>query len=156
MAQEHEEFLKIEESAKRLVEALESLHQETISYQTSTKQLEEVRQNLVRFIETTQEISKNTYESIKTLRAIGGPEIHASLNSLSEKMHNDTLTNDTNMQKMFASLDSLSGKIDQGIKKIGEDMLWHESLLRKTGKQILIILMALFLIFMTIIIRSTH
>lgn len=93
MVEEAAKFLTAEETAERLVESLKRLHQEATSYHTSTKELEAVRQRLIKLIESIQEISKDSHEAIKIISAIGGPEILSSINSLSEKLFTELAKN---------------------------------------------------------------
>jgi len=82
MSQEAERFLHAEQSAQQLLEALSSLQQETVSYKTSTRELDIVRQNLVGLIDSIQAIAKDTHEVVKLIKGIGGPEILRSIDSL--------------------------------------------------------------------------
>jgi hypothetical protein len=82
MTTESETFLKAEESAQKLEQALSKLYAEAINYSTSTKELEAVRLKLIELIQSTQEISKSTHESVGILNSIGGPELVALINKV--------------------------------------------------------------------------
>lgn len=75
MSQEAERFLQAEESAQVLLETLSSLQQEAVSYKTSTKELDAVRQRLVELINSIQAVANDTHEVVKLIKVIGGPEI---------------------------------------------------------------------------------
>jgi len=82
MPQETDKFLQAEEAAEKLTETLKKLHTEATSYQTAKKELDAVRQRLLGLIESTEKVVVDTQETIKTLKAIGGPEILKRLNNL--------------------------------------------------------------------------
>lgn len=82
MEKEAEKFLQAEETAVRLVETLKQLHAEATSYQTATKELDIVRQQLLNLIESTERIVSSSYEVIKILKEIGGTEILNRLNKI--------------------------------------------------------------------------
>jgi len=82
MPQETDKFLQAEEAAEKLTETLKKLHSEATSYQTAKKELDTVRQRLLGLIESTEKVAADTQEIIKTLKAIGGPEILKKLDNL--------------------------------------------------------------------------
>ena len=82
MPQETEKFLQAEEAVEKLTETLKKLHLETTSYQTAKEELDAVRQRLLGLIESTEKVATDTQEIIKTLKAIGGPEILKRLDNL--------------------------------------------------------------------------
>lgn len=75
MEKEAEKFLQAEETAAKLVETLKQLHTEATSYQTATKELDTVRNRLIGLIESTERVVNGSYEVIKILKEIRGPEI---------------------------------------------------------------------------------
>ena len=75
MSDHTDRFLEAEQMAQGLLQALQQLRDETVSYKNSTEQLNEVRDRLSSFIEKTERISQDTHELIKVLKEIGGPEI---------------------------------------------------------------------------------
>ena len=86
MTQEAQRFLQAEQSAEQLVQALADLKNEAVSYKSSTKELDAVRQKLVSLIDSIQAIAKDTHEVVKSIKAIGGPEILRGINSLSQEL----------------------------------------------------------------------
>lgn len=127
MTNEAEKFLKAEQAAEELVRALEKLHDETVTYKTSTTHLEAVRDNLVTFIEASQRISQDTKTAVELLKSIGGPEILGSLQQLDEKVGYVTTeikTASINLTRNIAELDSKVGGIsydaNNNIKMIAE------------------------------------
>ena len=74
-----EKFLQAERSAEQLVNALNELKKETISYKTSKEELEKVGQRLILLIDKFEAIAKDTSETIITVKSIGGPEILKSV-----------------------------------------------------------------------------
>jgi len=86
MSQEAKKFLEAEQSAEHLVQMLADLKHEAVSYNSSTKELDAVRQKLVSLIDSIQAIAKDTHEVVKIVKAIGGPEILSGINSHSQKL----------------------------------------------------------------------
>ena len=86
MSQEARKFLEAEQSAEHLVQMLTDLKNEAVSYKSSTKELDAVRQKLVSLIDSIQAIAKDTHEVVKIVKAIGGPEILSGINSHSQKL----------------------------------------------------------------------
>lgn len=85
MAKEAEKFLQAEETAVKLVETLKQLHTKATSYQTATKELDTVRQQLLNLIESTKKLASGSHEVIKVLKEIGGPEILNRLTKIENK-----------------------------------------------------------------------
>lgn len=79
MEKEAQNFLKAEETAVKLVETLKQLHTEATSYQTATQELNIVRGELLQLIESIEKTAVGSYDIIKLLREIGGPEILSRL-----------------------------------------------------------------------------
>lgn len=75
MEKDVEKFLQAEESAEKLIQTLEKLQTEAKSYQDATNELGIARDKLLELIESTKDVVSNSYEVIKTLKDIGGPEI---------------------------------------------------------------------------------
>ena len=83
--EEAQKFLEAEKTAVKLVETLKQLHTEATSYQTATKELDTVRQRLLKLIESTERIASGSHEIIKILKEIGGPEILTRLAKIENK-----------------------------------------------------------------------
>jgi len=81
MEEDNRKFLDAEQTAEKLVETLRGLQDEALSYQTASKELDDVKRSLMILIETTQQVVVDSHECVKVLRDIGGPEI---LNQLGE------------------------------------------------------------------------
>lgn len=82
METETQKFMEAEETAEKLVHTLQALHSEATSYQTATKELDTVRQQLLELIESTEKVLIDSHESIKVLKDIGGPEILSKLEQI--------------------------------------------------------------------------
>lgn len=109
MANEIEKFLKAEQAAEELVEALKKLRDEAVSYQTSTNQLDAVREKLITFIEASQRISQDTKTAVELLKSIGGPEILGSLHQLDGKVAGvgtEVKATSINLTRNISELDS--------------------------------------------------
>lgn len=85
MEKETQEFLKAEEAAGKLVQTLEKLQAEGVSYQTASEELDKVRGRLVNLIQSTEEVVKGSHEVVEVLKKIGGPEILSRLTTLEEQ-----------------------------------------------------------------------
>jgi len=89
MEKDVEKFLQAEESAEKLIQALEKLQTEAKSYQGATNELGIARDKLLELIGSTKDVVSNSYEVIKILKDIGGPEIFERFtrveNNLNEK-----------------------------------------------------------------------
>ncbi len=75
MEKEAEKFLQAEKTASELVQTLKQLQNEATSYKNAVKELDDVRQRLVKLIESTEKTANDTYQIIKLLKEIGAPEI---------------------------------------------------------------------------------
>lgn len=87
MANEKQKFLDAESTATQLVDTLNKLKNEIMSYNSATKNLDEVKNSLVKFIDEVHQISKKSLEILETLRSIGGPEILTRLKELNDKQN---------------------------------------------------------------------
>ena len=96
MEKEAQNFLKEEETAEQLVETLKQLHTEATSYQTATQELNIVRGELLQLIESIEKTAVGSYDIIKLLREIGGPEILSRLINIE-----NILATEFNKQKSF-------------------------------------------------------
>lgn len=85
MEKDTQEFLKAEEAAGKLVQTLEKLKAEGVSYQTASEELDKVRGRLVSLIKSTEEVVKGSHEIVGVLKRIGGPEILDRLTRLKEQ-----------------------------------------------------------------------
>ena len=86
MEKDVEKFLQAEESAEKLIQTLEKLQTEAKSYQGATNELGIARDKLLELIESTKDVVSNSYEVIKTLKDIGGPEIFKRFTKLENKL----------------------------------------------------------------------
>ncbi|HLE26405.1 MAG TPA: hypothetical protein VI935_12275 [Thermodesulfobacteriota bacterium] len=100
MSKEADNFLRAEQSAQDLVEALTQLKGETVSYKTSTKELDAVRQKLVELIDSVQAVAKDSHEVIHILKEIGGPEILRSTDGLSKKLDELSFKHSQQLQRL--------------------------------------------------------
>jgi hypothetical protein len=80
MSEDTEKFLEAEQAAQEVLEALQRLREEAISYKTATADLDLVRERLLGLITSTEAIGKDTHNVVKTLMDIGGPEILRRVN----------------------------------------------------------------------------
>jgi hypothetical protein len=72
MSHEREAFLEAEQSAQEILTVLTDLRRETLSYRTSTKELESVRQHLIGLIDSFQAVATDVDEVIRLLKGVGG------------------------------------------------------------------------------------
>ena len=86
MEKDVEKFLQAEESAEKLIKTLEKLQDEAKSYQGATNELGIARDKLLELIESTKDVVSNSYEVIKTLKDIGGPEIFNRFDKIENKL----------------------------------------------------------------------
>jgi superfamily I DNA and/or RNA helicase len=100
MEEEAQKFLEAEETAQNLVKTLKQLHIEATSYQTATKELDIVRQRLIGLIESTEKIASGSYEIIKILKEIGGPEILSRLTKLENKVSEESTKQSKSLQNL--------------------------------------------------------
>ena len=89
MTQEGERFLQAEQSAQDVLNALSKLKEEAVSYKNGTKELATARESLVKLIDSILAIAKDTHEIVKLIKAIGGPEILRSIDSVSKRLHEE-------------------------------------------------------------------
>ena len=86
MEKDVEKFLQAEESAEKLIKTLEKLQDEAKSYQGATNELGIARDKLLELIESTKDVVSNSYEVIKTLKDIGGPEIFKRFDKIENRL----------------------------------------------------------------------
>ena len=79
-------ILKMEQDAHRLVEELAALKREVGSYRAATGELEKTRVVLADFIETTQELAKETHELVVGTKSISGAQILDEIAGLRQEM----------------------------------------------------------------------
>ena len=72
MSHEREAFLEAEQSAQEILTVLTDLRRETLSYRTSAKELESVRQHLIGLIDSFQAVATDVDEVIRLLKGVGG------------------------------------------------------------------------------------
>jgi len=94
MANDPEKFLQVEESVENLLAALKKLYDEAESYNTSKESLNQVRDKLVDFIASSDDIVKDTFEIIKIVKSIGGPEILRRLDLVIDRLNEASIKND--------------------------------------------------------------
>jgi hypothetical protein len=109
MENEVERFLNAEQTAEKLVETLKELQKEAQSYDTAAKDLESVRQQLLTLIDTTKEICEISYNAIKTLREVNGPEIITKLG----QVEGIVTQSDISLQKIEANGPEIISKLGQ-------------------------------------------
>lgn len=80
MSQEADRFLQAEQAAQEVLEALTSLKEEALSYNTAAQELDKVRERLLGLIDSTESIGKDTHQVVSLLKGIGGPEILERIN----------------------------------------------------------------------------
>ncbi|ROL56727.1 hypothetical protein D9V84_06790 [Bacteroidetes/Chlorobi group bacterium Naka2016] len=111
MEKDAEKFLQAEETAVELVKTLKQLHTEATSYQTATKELDAVRQQLIGLIESTEKIASGSYEVIKILKEIGALEILNRITSVEKRVGEESL-------KVLGGLESLKTETFERFKSI--------------------------------------
>lgn len=85
MEEETRRFLEAEERANQLVDALEKLFEETNSYQSAKKELDQVRRELVNLIEVLREIIVGNREITRILGGINAQDIIQKLITLEDR-----------------------------------------------------------------------
>ena len=90
MTQPTQKFLEAEESATKVLQALEALRDEADRHLTSAQQLDEARTGLTELIGVVQEAAQGTFDTIQMLKSIGGPEILAQIDSLAQEIAQTT------------------------------------------------------------------
>jgi hypothetical protein len=100
MSKEADNFLRAEQSAQALVEALTQLKTETISYKTSTTELDAVRRKLVGLIDSVQAVAKGSHEVVRILKEVGGPEILRSIDGLSKILDEKSLGHSRQVERL--------------------------------------------------------
>ena len=131
MEKEAEKFLKAEETANKLVETLKQLHKEANSYQTATKQLDDVRQKLLSLIESSEKVVNGSHEVIKILKEIGGPEILNKIGEVKDKIDEELskgvgeLKNETlrRIGKVEDKIGKESSKLSKGVGELKKETL---------------------------------
>jgi len=100
MEQEARMFLEAEETAEKIVQNLKQLHNEITSYQTATKELDAVRQRLSGLIESIEKVASGSYEVIKILKEIGGPEILNRITNVENKVSEESANQSKNLKNL--------------------------------------------------------
>ena len=113
-----DKFLKAEQSAVDLVNTLQKLQSEVNSYDTAKNELNNVREDLRRFINSSQEIALRTNEAVRILKEIGGPEIFKKLDAIFQKMRDDNEINAKKLDEIPKKLDEISKKESEAISLI--------------------------------------
>ena len=114
MEKEVEKFLQAEESAEKLIQTLEKLQTEAKSYQGATNELGIARDKLLELIESTKDVVSNSYEVIKTLKDIGGPEIFERFTKLENKLDESLKSVENVLEERFTKIEN---KLEEAFKK---------------------------------------
>ncbi len=101
MEKDVEKFLQAEESAEKLIQTLEKLQTEAKSYQGATNELGIARDKLLELIESTKDVVSNSYEVIKTLKDIGGPEIFDRFTKVENKLDEGSKNIENKLEEAF-------------------------------------------------------
>jgi len=122
MEKEAERFLQAEETAVRIAEILKELHTQATSYQTATKELDTVRQRLLSLIESTEKVTNGSYEVIKILKEIGGPEILSRITNVENKLTEEFAKQSEGMNKLIIGTTYCRTKTTEEFAKQSEGM----------------------------------
>lgn len=106
MEKDVEKFLQAEESAEKLIQTLEKLQTEAKSYQGATNELGIARDKLLELIESTKDVVSNSYEVIKTLKDIGGPEIFERFTKLESKLDESAKSVENSLDERFTKVEN--------------------------------------------------
>ena len=114
MEKDVEKFLQAEESAEKLIQTLEKLQTEAKSYQGATNELGIARDKLLELIESTKDVVSNSYEVIKTLKDIGGPEIFERFTKLENKLNESAKSIGNSLDEKFTKIEN---KLEEAFNK---------------------------------------
>ena len=114
MEKDVEKFLQAEESAEKLIQTLEKLQTEAKSYQGATNELGIARDKLLELIESTKDVVSNSYEVIKTLKDIGGPEIFERFTKLENKLDESAKSIGNSLDEKFTKIEN---KLEEAFNK---------------------------------------
>jgi len=114
MEKDVEKFLQAEESAEKLIQTLEKLQTEAKSYQGATNELGIARDKLLELIGSTKDVVSNSYEVIKTLKDIGGPEIFERFTKLESKLDESTKSIGNSLDEKFTKIEN---KLEEAFNK---------------------------------------
>lgn len=106
MEKDVEKFLQAEESAEKLIQTLEKLQTEAKSYQGATSELGIARDKLLELIEATKDVVSNSYEVIKILKDIGGPEIFERFTKVENKLNEDSKNMENSLDERFTKIEN--------------------------------------------------
>ena len=134
-----DKFLHAEQSAIEIVDQLEKLREETISYKSATQEIDQARESLENLANQLTELTRGTVELIQKTNEIGIEGIQSKLSDIQrlEQDQNDQLRK--SQQEVTAKVkqlysDSNSIYKDQGqmvIKALGENSTKLQGLLSK-------------------------
>jgi len=114
MEKDIEKFLQAEESTEKLIQTLEKLQTEAKSYQGATNELGIARDKLLELIESTKDVVSNSYEVIKTLKDIGGPEIFDRFTKLESKLDESAKSIGNSLDEKFTKIEN---KLEEAFNK---------------------------------------
>ncbi len=100
MEKELEKFLQAEEAAEELLKTLQELNFEIASYKTATSQLKFVEEQLENLVTSLDKSAKESFEIIKTIKNIGGPEILERIAKSEEKSTENFLNQKKEISKL--------------------------------------------------------
>jgi len=106
MEKDIEKFLQAEKSAEKLIQTLERLQTEAKSYQGATNEIGIAREKLLELIESTKDVVSNSYEVIKTLKDIGGPEIFERFTKLESKLDGSAKSIENSLDERFTKIEN--------------------------------------------------
>lgn len=79
-------FLDAEKTAEELVNTLEKLKTEVLSYKAATNELGAVKVKLERFIDASVAVVADTHSIVQELRRIGGPELMERMSRIEKEV----------------------------------------------------------------------
>jgi wobble nucleotide-excising tRNase len=117
-------FLQAEETAVKLVEALQQLQSEASSYRNAKEQLNTVSQRILDLAKSMEELGTTNHEIIKQMLQIGSPEIFKQLDEIDDKIkiESDKISNEIDLIK----------ELDSKIKIESDEIFNQIDLIKKT------------------------
>ncbi len=141
MTSEKNNLLEAEEAANQLLEELIKLKEEIEAYESAKAELNIIRNKLIDFINSTEELAKKTYESAEALAKIGAPNILMSIEDVKKEISGkiDSLSPEikNNVQESIQNTNSKIEKVNQDIQNgIQEASKKSETLIEYASKSI--------------------